>query len=72
MNPANKVFGCDDLCREILSNLTYNRCQWFRQRMLNDKPSIPKYYCDSEWSKSVNSFQPEYCDWCYHYVFKYN
>lgn len=29
MNLVNKVFGCDNLRREILSNFTYNRCQWF-------------------------------------------
>ena len=68
---ASKVFGCDDLRRNILSYIP-KRCGSCKVAMGNvfyEKNC--KYYRDYTWRKNECIQLKGYCNWCYYYVFEY-
>ena len=72
VNPASKVFGCNDLRKEILSFFP-KRCLHCHKKMNKTyKDSNVKYYWKEDWSKSENVMMPGYCNWCVFYVFEYH
>ena len=76
MNTAvNRVFGCDDLRRNILSYIP-KRCKSCHQQMNTKPPHFQATvytggYLDYEWRRAECVFMKGYCNWCYYYVFEY-
>ena len=70
VNPENKVFGCDDLRKEILSFFP-KRCKHCHKKMNNLYKKSHKYYWKEDWKKSENGKMHGYCNWCVCYVFEY-
>jgi hypothetical protein len=69
---ANKVFGCDDLRRKILSFLP-KYCLHCRCRMGNiNFPISYKPYYNIIWRKNECKKCKGYCNWCYYYVYEYD
>ena len=68
---VQKVFGCQDLRKEILSYFP-KRCLQCKKKMRNDKDMYPKFYWKKEWCDNENMKMKGYCNWCYFYVFEYN
>ena len=69
---ASKVFGCEDLRREILSYIP-KRCKQCKQTMGNIKYDVSrKLYRDYSWRVNECDKLEGFCNWCYYYVFEYN
>lgn len=68
---ANKVFGCDDLRKEILSYLP-RRCLHCHKKMNNMYMNSNKYYRLDDWRISECGKMKNYCNWCVYYVFEYS
>lgn len=68
---ASKVFGCEDLRKEILSYFP-ERCEHCKKKMNNLYINSYKYYWKNDWKNSKNYKMKKYCNWCYYYVFEYN
>ena len=69
---TNKVFGCDDMRREILSYLP-KYCIQCKSRMGNiNYPNSYKLCFDRIWRKNECKRMKGYCNWCYYYVYEYN
>jgi hypothetical protein len=72
---ANKVFGCDDLRRKILSFLP-KYCLGCKDRMgninfpFNYKPYYNRIWCKNECKKECKK-NKGYCNYCYYYVYDY-
>ena len=68
---ASKVFGCDDLRKEIL-NYIPKYCGHCKTRMGNiNYPKSCKEYNNYIWRKNECKKLKGYCNWCYYYVFEY-
>ena len=66
---ANKVFGCDDLRKKILTYIP-NRCIECGNIMFLKKYSHNnKLYNDDVWKKTRNKKFRNHCNWCVYYVF---
>ena len=69
---AARVFGCDDLRREIMSYFP-DRCFQCKNILLNKLYSDNnRYYRDYVWKHTKNKKMPKVCNWCYYYVYEYN
>ena len=69
---ASKVFGCDDLRKEILSYFP-KYCKQCTRKM--GKINYPKSYRldhDTIWLTNENKCLKGYCNWCYYYAFEYH
>ena len=68
---ANRVFGCNDLRKHILSFIP-KRCKQCHSKMNNNKfKENCNYYWKREWTQAECKKMPNYCNWCYYYVFEY-
>mgnify|MGYP001190735892 FL=1 len=69
---ASKVFGCDDLRKEILSYIP-KYCGECKGRMGNiNFPKGIKQYRNYIWRINECKHMKGYCNWCYYYVYEYN
>ncbi len=69
---ASKVFGCEDLRKEILSYIP-KRCKECKKKMGNiNYPRSYKLYQDYIWRSNECKCLRGYCNWCYYYVYEYN
>lgn len=69
---AARVFGCDDLRREIMSYIP-KRCKECKGKMGNIKYNHKcKIYKDYTWRVNECEALKGYCNWCYYYVYEYN
>ncbi len=68
---ASKVFGCDDLRKEILSYIP-KYCGQCKRKMGNSiYPKGIKQYRIYSWRMNECERMEGYCNWCYYYVFGY-
>ena len=70
MNSSSKVFGSDDLRKEILSFFP-KRCRSCHGKMNRKIDTTILRHRDYSWRAAECNRMDHYCNWCYYYVFEY-